>query len=432
MQLNSLNDLFFSNKSLSSTQPSFSGSSLRPIVSHLSPENPKEQHNLNLEPSQEGLWDWNLQTNQVYYSTEWKAMLGFEENEIGDSPIEWLHRVHPEDVEKLRTALTAHFREKTPHLQNEHRLLHADGLYRWVKSQGRAVRSPQGEVYHMVGFQSHLAQSKQILEAQQEKVSQFQAIAEALASPAFVTTAKDYTILYVNKNYAKSGDCFPLGIAPEALLGRKVTDLCHNISELHSLKEAIAKKDSVNHHELQIQRVDGGLIWIDLFIQPIVSDGQSLLLLYFFDITEHKQAETENNWKVQQQLENSNYIKQSLQKDNNKLDPNSRPTLSKVFTFIENNYRNGISLREVAEAISYSPAYLTNLMQRQTGKTVNQWITEYRMLEARLLLLKTNKNINLIAVSIGYQSTEHFIRQFRQHHNTTPKAWRDKNRQKVK
>jgi YesN/AraC family two-component response regulator len=104
----------------------------------------------------------------------------------------------------------------------------------------------------------------------------------------------------------------------------------------------------------------------------------------------------------------------------------SFPQLAEVFRFIASHYREQISLRDVALTVGYSPAYLTNLMQRETGRTVNSWITEYRMAEARSLLLKADLSVNQVATSVGYLDTCHFIRKFRQVHKTTPKAWRDR------
>ncbi len=101
------------------------------------------------------------------------------------------------------------------------------------------------------------------------------------------------------------------------------------------------------------------------------------------------------------------------------------PQLAEVFRYIGGHYREQISLRDVALAVGYSPAYLTNLMQRETGRTVNVWITEFRMTEARTLLLKEYLSVNQVATQVGYLDTCHFIRKFRQVHNTTPKAWRE-------
>ncbi len=102
----------------------------------------------------------------------------------------------------------------------------------------------------------------------------------------------------------------------------------------------------------------------------------------------------------------------------------SDPELRDVFRFIEANYNQQITLSNVAEAVGYSPAYLTNLVRRQTGQTVQGWIIERRMAAARSLLLETNHRVEEIAAQVGYYHTVHFFRQFRQYHGTTPQAWR--------
>ncbi|WP_392481013.1 response regulator [Nostoc sp. C110] len=102
----------------------------------------------------------------------------------------------------------------------------------------------------------------------------------------------------------------------------------------------------------------------------------------------------------------------------------SVPQLKSVFDFIEANYRQGITLSDVALAVGYSPAYLTNRVAKQTGETVNAWIVKRRMAAARPLLRDTNQTIDQIAIALGYQNTCHFSRQFRQHHGLSPKTWR--------
>jgi YesN/AraC family two-component response regulator len=101
------------------------------------------------------------------------------------------------------------------------------------------------------------------------------------------------------------------------------------------------------------------------------------------------------------------------------------PKLAQVFRFIEAYYHQPISLTDVAQAVGYSPAYLTNLVQTQTGRTVKRWITERRMAQARLLLTTTTQSVSQIAEVIGYADTSYFIRQFRQIHQTSPQAWRN-------
>ncbi len=104
--------------------------------------------------------------------------------------------------------------------------------------------------------------------------------------------------------------------------------------------------------------------------------------------------------------------------------PNS-PKLAEVFRFIEACYHQPISLTDVAQAVGYSPAYLTNLVQTQTGRTVKRWITERRMAEARFLLTTTTQSVSQIAEAVGYADPSYFIRQFRQFHQASPQAWRN-------
>lgn len=106
----------------------------------------------------------------------------------------------------------------------------------------------------------------------------------------------------------------------------------------------------------------------------------------------------------------------------------SVPKLREVFDFIEANYHQPITLYDIAQAVGYSPTYLTNLVRCQTGQTVYCWVVERRMAEARSLLLNTDQPVNQVAAAVGYPDAGHFIRHFRKIHNTTPKMWRDVHR----
>ena len=104
--------------------------------------------------------------------------------------------------------------------------------------------------------------------------------------------------------------------------------------------------------------------------------------------------------------------------------------LKNVFDFIEANYRQQITLSDVAQAVGYSPAYLTNRVKHETGRTVNGWIIERRMVAARSLLLDTDWSVERIAASVGYLNVSYFFRQFRQYQGVTPKVWREKHQSK--
>ncbi|PSR15509.1 DNA-binding response regulator [filamentous cyanobacterium CCP3] len=100
------------------------------------------------------------------------------------------------------------------------------------------------------------------------------------------------------------------------------------------------------------------------------------------------------------------------------------PKLASVFRFIEAHYRQPISLNDVAQQAGYSPAYLTNLVQSHTGRTIKQWIIERRMAQAKTLLAKTSQPVRSIAEASGYSDAGYFTRQFRQFHGVSPQVWR--------
>lgn len=104
--------------------------------------------------------------------------------------------------------------------------------------------------------------------------------------------------------------------------------------------------------------------------------------------------------------------------------PHTGPLLLRVFSFIEERYRTPIGLADVAKAVARSPSYLTDLVRRQTGRTVLQWIIHRRMAEARRLLLDPRMRVKDVGPRIGYDDVGHFIRLFRRLNGQTPQQWR--------
>ena len=101
--------------------------------------------------------------------------------------------------------------------------------------------------------------------------------------------------------------------------------------------------------------------------------------------------------------------------------------LQEIYKFIEEHYHESIALKDVAKHFGFSAAYLTELVKNQTGEPINRWIIKRRLTAARSLLLETEKSVERIAEEVGYQSLNHFFRQFRQYYGNSPKAWRKAN-----
>ena len=100
------------------------------------------------------------------------------------------------------------------------------------------------------------------------------------------------------------------------------------------------------------------------------------------------------------------------------------PLLAGVFGFIDERYREPISLRDVARAVGLTPGHLTTVVGRKTGRTVLEWITERRMAEARRLLVETELTVGEVGRRVGYADERYFARVFRRGHGATPLGWR--------
>ena len=100
------------------------------------------------------------------------------------------------------------------------------------------------------------------------------------------------------------------------------------------------------------------------------------------------------------------------------------PLLAEVFGFIEERYREKISLKDVARAVGLTPGHLTTVVGRKTGRTVLEWISERRMAEARRLLVETDLPVEEVGRRVGYAGAGYFVRSFRRAHATTPLGWR--------
>ncbi len=120
----------------------------------------EERYALVIQGARDGLWDWNLNTGEVYYSFRWKGMLGFEEGELGTAPEDWFERVHPDDLPALKADLSAHREGRASGIHSEHRIRKKDGEYIWVLVRGISERDPEGEPFRIVGSMSDISARK--------------------------------------------------------------------------------------------------------------------------------------------------------------------------------------------------------------------------------------------------------------------------------
>ncbi len=122
----------------------------------------EERYALAASAVNDGLWDWDILRGAVFYSERWKALLGYDDDEIGSSPNEWLHRAHPEDASDLSQALERCLRGEVVSLDIEHRLAHKDGSMHWFTCRAATVPGPDGGVARIVGSLTDITDRKQL------------------------------------------------------------------------------------------------------------------------------------------------------------------------------------------------------------------------------------------------------------------------------
>ena len=111
----------------------------------------QERLALVIQGSSDGIWDWNLTTNEAYFSPRWKSMLGYQDHEVQNHFSAWERLLHPDDRPRALARLQTCLAGETPNFELEHRLRHKDGTFRWILARGVALRDAGGKPVRMAG-----------------------------------------------------------------------------------------------------------------------------------------------------------------------------------------------------------------------------------------------------------------------------------------
>ncbi|MBD0386278.1 MAG: GAF domain-containing protein [Nostoc sp. C3-bin3] len=121
----------------------------------------EERWQLALHGNNDGIWDWNLKTNEVFFSTRWKEMLGYKDHEVSNGWDEWTKLIHPDERDWVLQAFQDHFAKKTPFYVCEYRVQCQDGNYKWILDRGQALWDASGDIVRMVGSYTDITDRKQ-------------------------------------------------------------------------------------------------------------------------------------------------------------------------------------------------------------------------------------------------------------------------------
>lgn len=260
----------------------------------------EERYALVAKGGNDGLWDWNMETDEVYFSPRWKIMLGFdEEDDVSRDDAKDL-LVHRDDIEMTKEKLSNHLKGKTDIYINEYRLRHKNGNYLWVLERGLALFDEKGKPYRMAGTISDITERKK----HEEEIRQ---INKALLEERSMFLKGKVVVFRVNPNNFK--DVAYMSENVEDVLGYTVEDFAKGVidfanivhpedREMHKKERDLALTQKANHVEFSVYRIikkNQELVFVKDFITIIRNkEGEPVEFLgYFIDVTKEKLAEIE-------------------------------------------------------------------------------------------------------------------------------------------
>lgn len=255
--------------------------------SELSLQESEKRWRTAVDGSGDGLWDWNIKTNQVYFSDRWKKMLGFEPDEIGNSLDEWGKRVHPYDLDAVYSDVQKCMEKKSSIYNNKHRVLCKDGTYKWILDRGVIIEwTDQGEPKRMVGTHTDIDENEKNHQALKILQRRYEAIMKYASDGVFIMDF-DGNLHECNHMAAKM-----LGYSLEEMTSLSVYDWDDMIpkDELSILIKSVSATEPI-HLETLHKRKDGTHYNAAITAIKIMIDGKELLYASARDITEQKQTE---------------------------------------------------------------------------------------------------------------------------------------------
>lgn len=156
-----------------------------------------------LEGAGDGVWDWNIQNNEVVFSKNWKTMLGYEEHEINNHLAEWSDRVHPDDKENVFADVQAYLKGEKPSYINEHRMRCKDNSWKWIMDRGMVFsHTKDNQPLRMVGTHTDISRHKQLEYALKQSEDDLNTIF-AQSPDGIVVFDDEHKLSHVNQAFCK-------------------------------------------------------------------------------------------------------------------------------------------------------------------------------------------------------------------------------------
>ncbi len=246
----------------------------------------EERWHLAVHGSNDGIWDWNIQTGDVFFSSRWKAMRGFEDHEIRNDVDEWRSRIHPDDLDRVLQSIDAYLAKQAQEFCGEYRVQRKDGSCIWILDRGVALWADDGTPLRMAGSETDITARKGAEEALRASEERYRSLYDDTPTMYF-TLATNGMVLSVNRFGADQ-----LGYRVEELVGKSVLGIFHKDDKevaAACLSECLATPEKTRNWEFRKVRKDGRIIWVrETARVGQSSTGATVVLVTCEDITDRK------------------------------------------------------------------------------------------------------------------------------------------------
>lgn len=246
----------------------------------------EERFTLAVEGSNDGIWDWNIQTGAVYFAPRWKAILGHDNHEISSDFAELNSRLHPDDHDRVVQALQDYLEGQIDAYNIEFRVRHKDGSYRWVRNRGGVRRAPDGAPIRMAGSLTDITTRKEFETRLIQEQQRVQAILESITVPLLISRLTDGFVLYGNDALTAL-----IGLPNVDPVGKATPDFYNDPVTRDLLVAALQTQGYVHDQEVQLRRSNGEPFWALVSAHIIDFEDQPAVITTLIDITTRQQAQ---------------------------------------------------------------------------------------------------------------------------------------------
>ena len=250
----------------------------------------RDRFQVAVQGARDGIWDWDLRTNAVFFSPQWKRICGYEDHELPNELDTWTQLMHPDDLPNTLAQVQAAIAGELAVYEPEFRMRHKDGSFRWVVARGMVLRDEHGTPVRMAGSHSDITERIRVIAELRAEREFMRTVIDTDPNLVFVKDTRGRFLL-VNKAVATL-----FGTTTEALEQAHNADVHKNEAELDVYSEVEREVLRTMQPVRAIESVttpDGLVHWYETIKQPLVrSDGATHILGISVDITERLRAQS--------------------------------------------------------------------------------------------------------------------------------------------